>query len=53
VHKRFPAGRCGDFFRGQEEITIAKLRQNRFVAFFYTTQWLDIAAFVVVWEVVV
>jgi len=41
------------FSRGQEETTMAMSRQNQFVVVFYTTLWLDIAAFVVVWEVVV
>jgi len=33
--KRFPAGHCGSFFRGQEETTMAMSRQNQFVAVFY------------------
>jgi len=33
--KRFPAGHCGVFFRGQEEMTMAMSRRNQFVAVFY------------------
>ena len=55
VHRRFPTGHCGIFFGGQEETqtTMAMSRQNQFVAVFYSTPWLNIAAFVVVWDVVV
>jgi len=31
----FPAGCCGGFFRGQEQVTTAKSRQKQFVAVFY------------------
>jgi len=53
VSKHFPAGHCGVFFGGHEEMTIAMSKQNQFVAVFYITPWLDIAAFAVMWEVVV
>jgi len=35
VHKQFPAGPSGTFFRGQEETTIAMSRQNQFLVIFY------------------
>jgi len=35
VCKSFPAGHCGGFFEGQEEVTMAMLRQKQFVAVFY------------------